>query len=225
MDKMRLRALATASLLSFLAFAPGVARAQSAQTATQIVVGAPAQANLGEPFTVQAVLADSQGHPIPKETVYFTAPETFMGVSGDMVLAEAVTNGDGQATAQLVDDFSGNTTLQAEFRGDAQYGASNATTQLSMLGDRQLYASHIGVDLPGFNVPPFGVPMASIDAPQQGLPAFIQSLWPMMNGWPVALVLLLVWGNYLFAVKFVLRVAKLGNEPEVPASGAERSQS
>lgn len=225
MDKIMLRTLALGIVLAFLGFVPGAARAQSAQTATQIIIGAPAQSNLGEPFTVQAVLADSQGHPIAKATVYFTAPETFMGVSGDMVLAEAVTNGSGQATAQLVDDFSGNTTLQAEFRGDAEYSASNATTQLSMVGDHQLYADQIGVDLPGFNVPPFGIPMASIDSPQQGISAFIQSLWPAMNGWPVALVLLLVWGNYLFAVKFVFRVAKLGKDSEEPASGGERSQS
>ncbi len=222
MDKMIIRSLTLTIAFSFLVFAPGVVRAQSPLMSTQIIVGAPAQANLGEPFTAQALLADGQGHPIPKAVVYFTAPATFLGVTGNVVLAQAVTNANGQATAQIVDDFSGTTTLQAEFKGDTQYAPSNATTQISSADDQQVYVDHIGVDIPGFNVPPFGVPVASAQSPQQGIIGFIQNLWPAMNGWPVALVLLLVWSNYFFAVTFVFRVAKLGNDAEETASTNSR---
>ena len=212
MDKITIRALIAAMVLGFLAFAPQTARAQSPLEPTQIVVGAPSQSTLGQPFTVQAVLADSQGHPISKAVIYFTAPATFFGDTNDVVLAQAVTNGNGQASAQIVDDFSGAITLSAEFRGDTQYAPSNATTQISAAGDQQVYADHIGVDIPGFNVPPVGAPQASLQS-QPGILGFITSLWPAMNGWPVFAVLFLVWSMYLLAVTFVFRVAASGKEP------------
>ncbi len=223
MDKMKfhaamLRTLVIPIALAVLIVAPRTVSAQSAQEATQISIGAPAQANLGTPLTVQALLVDSRGNPISKETVYFTTNATFLNNSGDVVLAQAVTNKDGQAVAEFTDDFSEAITLHAEFRGDAQYAASNATAQIAAVGEDQVYVDHIGVDIPGFNVPPVGAPQASIQS-QQGLAGFIRSLWPAMNGWPIAAVLLLVWATYFFAVTFVFRVAAAGREnDEDPAS-------
>ena len=159
---------------------------------------------------MQAVLADSQGHPISKAVVYFTTQQNFLGSTSDVVLAQAVTNANGQAVAEFTDNFSGAFALQAEFRGDTQYAPSNATAQIGAAAMAQVYVEHVGVDLPGFNVPPVGVPMASVQSPQAGIAGFIQSLWPAMNGWPVAAVLFLVWSMYLFAVRFVFRVAAFG---------------
>lgn len=211
MDKMIIRALIIAMVFSFLAFAPRTVRAQNPLEPTQIVIGAPAQTNLGKLLTVQAVLADSQGHPISKAVIYFTTQATFLGDSSNVVLAQAVTNRNGQAVAQFVDDFSGTLTLRAEFRGDAQYAPSSATTRIGTIGEEQVYAEHVGVDIPGFNVPPVRAPMASLQS-QQGIARFIQSLWPAMNGWPIAAVLLLVWSMYLVAVRFIFRVAVLASE-------------
>lgn len=222
MDKITIRSLIIVILLGLLIFAPQAVRAQSALTSTQILVGAPSQATLGQPLTVQAVLADGQGHPISKAVIYFTAPATFLGNTNNVVLAQAVTNKDGQASAQIVDDFSGAMTLSAEFRGDTQYAPSNATAQISAAGEQQVYNDHIGVDIPGFNVPPFGGSQASV---QSGIMGFIQNLWPAMNGWPVAAVLLIVWSMYLLAVRFVFRVATLGNEPgDSTSTDLERPQ-
>ncbi len=212
MDKITIRALITATVLGFLVFAPQTARAQSSLEPTQIIVGAPAQATLGQPLTVQAVLADSKGHPISKAVIYFTAPATFLGDTNNVVLAQAVTNAKGQASAEIVDDFSGAITLNAEFHGDTQYAPSNATASISAAGEQQVYNDHIGVDIPGFNVPPVGPAQVSVQT-QPGIMGFIESLWPAMNGWPVAAVLFIVWSMYLLAVRFVLRVAALGNEP------------
>lgn len=221
---LAIRLLACTLVLNFLVFAPQIARAQSALEPTQIVVGAPAQATLGVPLTVQALLADSQGHPISQAVIYFTAPTKFLSASSDVVLAQAVTDGKGQAVAEVSDDSSATVTLHAEFRGDAQYAPSDATVQISAAGDAQVYAEHVGVDLPGFNVPPMGAPEASLQSPQQGIAGFVQSLWPAMNGWPVAAVLLLVWSMYLFAVRFVFRVARLADEPEEsPSTDSGRS--
>lgn len=222
MDKMIIRALFVVMILTFLIVAPNIARAQGVQEPTQIVVGAAAQSKLGETLTVQAVLADSQGHPISKAVIYFTAETKFMSKTGDVVLAQALTNGNGQAVAHFVNDFSEPFTLRAEFLGDKQYAPSNATTQITIVGTGQVYVEHIGVDIPGFNVPPVSVPVASISSSQQNIPRFIESLWPAMNGWPVAAVLLLVWSMYLLTVRFVFRVAALGSEPEEKLSFEER---
>ena len=218
MDKITIKALIVALLLGFLVFAPVAVRAQSQLEPTQILVGAPSQAALGAPFTMQAVLADSKGHAISKAVIYFTEPATFLGTANNMVLAQAVTNGKGQATAQIVNDLSGTVTLNAEFRGDAQYAPSIASVQINSTGEKQLYNEHIGVDIPGFNVPPFS---ASLQ-PQTGLMGFIQGLWPAMNGWPVAAVLFIVWSMYLLAVRSIFRVAALANENEEPTSTGSR---
>ncbi len=225
MDKMTSRALVTALFIGFLVFAPQAVRAQNQLEPTQIVVGAPSQTSLGQPFTVQAVLADSKGHPISKAVIYFTAPATFLGNTNNMVLAQAVTNKDGQASAQVADNFSGTITLNAEFQGDTHYAPANATAQISATGEQQVYNDHIGVDIPGFNVPPvIGGPQVSLHS-QSGITRFIQNLWPAMNGWPVAAVLFTVWSMYLLAVRFVFRVATSGNEAgDSTSTDSERSQ-
>jgi hypothetical protein len=175
-------------------------------------------------MTVQAVLADAQGHPISKATIFFTAPASFLKETGNVVLAEAFTNADGQAVALFVDDFSGSITLTAEFRGDTQYAASNASVVLAAAGEQQVYVEHVGVDVPGFNVPPvLGPSSAALQSPRTGMAGFIQSLWPAMNGWPIAAVLFIVWSTYLFAVRFVFRVARLGSEPESGSNEPEGS--
>jgi hypothetical protein len=201
-----------AMVINFLAFAPWTVHAQNPLQTTQILIGAPATPKPGGLLTVQAVLADSQSHPISKAVVYFTTQQNFLGSTSDVVLAQAVTNASGQAVVQFTDNFSGAFALQAEFRGDTQYASSNATTQIGAAGTAQVYAEHIGVDIPGFNVPPVGVPMASIQSPQPGIAGFIQSLWPAMNAWPIAAVLFLVWSMYLLAVTFVFRVAAPGSD-------------
>ena len=224
MDKRIIRALIIGIFLTFLIFTPQTVRAQDTQEPTQIVVGAPAQSKLGETLTVQAVLADSQGHPISKEVIYFTTQATFLSKNSDVVLAQAVTNGNGQAVADFVNNFSGAFALQAEFLGDKQYASSKATIQIGTAGEGQVYVEHVGVDIPGFNVPPVSAPMASIQSSQHGISRFIQSLWPAMNGWPVAAVLFLVWSMYLLAVKFVFRIAALGSKPEeLPPFDSRRS--
>ena len=209
---MIIRILVFAMIFILPAFAPHSARAQSQQEPTQISVGAPAQSNVGERLTVQAVLVDSHGNPIPKETVYFTTQADFLHNSGDVVLAQAMTNNKGQAVAEFTDDFSSTITLQAEFRGDDQYSSSNATTQISIAGQNQVYAEHVGVNIPGFNVPPGMPPMASVQLPELNAWHFIANLWPAMNAWPIAAALIIVWSLYLVAVRFMFGIAASKNE-------------
>ncbi len=223
MDKRIVRSLAVAMLLVTLGLTSQAARAQTALKPTMIIVGAPATAQLGQLVTVQAVRVDSQGHPISKAVVYFTTKAKFLGDGGVVVLAQAVTNSKGQAVAEFTDDSSGTLALQAEFRGDDEYAPSNAAAQVAAAGQQQVYEDHVGVDLPGFNVPPMGAQRAAVGT-QRGISGFIAGLWPMMNGWPVFAVLLLVWSLYFFAVTFVFRVARLaGEDAESSSAGSRRA--
>jgi hypothetical protein len=220
-----IRALVITMVFILPAFAPHAARAQSQQEPTQISVSAPAQSNVGQRLTVQAVLVDSRGNPISKATVYFTTQADFLHNSGDVVLAQAVTNNKGQAVAQFTDDFSGTITLQAEFRGDTQYASSNTATQIDIAGQHQVYAEHVGVEIPGFNVPPGIPPMASVQMPELNAWRFIANLWPAMNAWPIAAALIIVWSLYLVAVSFVLRIAASKNEDKGSAFLADQRRS
>lgn len=209
--------------LALFALGPQSARAQSALEGTQIMIGAPAQADLGAPLTVQALLTDSQGHPIAKAVIYFTAQKTFLHRTGDEVITQAVTNGSGQAVATFTDDFSGAITLNAEFRGDTQYAPSVASAPVATSGEQQVYAEHVGVDLPGLNVPPVSRSMAAVQSPLASVWRFVLGLWPAMNGWPLAAALLLVWANYFLAVTFVFRLAALGSKPDDAVADSRRS--
>jgi len=222
MDKMKtlrkfaglaLRGLVLTNAVILAGLAPWAVHAQAALQPTQIVVGAPAQSAAGGPLTVQAVLADGQGHPISRAVIYFTTTASFLKDTGTVVLAQAVTNAEGQAVAQFMNDSAGPLALSAEFRGDSQYAPSNAAAQIAVTGQGQVYVEHVGVDLPGFNVPPvLGASKAAVQSTGTGMAGFIQSLWPAMNGWPLAAVLFIVWSMYLFAIRFVFRVARLGAE-------------
>lgn len=223
MDKITTKVLIVTLLLGFLVFVPMAVHAQSQLEATHILVGAPSQAALGEPFTMQAVLADSKGHAISKADVYFTETATFLGDTNNMVMAQAVTNAKGQVTAQITNDQSGTITLNAEFRGDTQYAPSTESVQVTVTGVKQLYNEHIGVDIPGLNTPPFAGSLQGSLQRQPGIVGFIEGLWPAMNGWPIAFVLFIVWSMYLLAVRSIFRVAALANEKDEPVAAGSRS--
>ncbi len=220
-----LRALFIPLVLLVPALMPGAARAQSAQEPTRISIGAPAQANAGESLTVQAVLVDSRGAPLPKETVTFTTKTAFLSGSSDVVLAQAVTNKAGQAVARFAYDFPGVITLNAEFGGDSQYAPSSAAAQVAAGGEGQVYADQVGVDIPGFNVPPVvGGPVASVGT-SSSLQAALARLWPAMNAWPIAAALIVVWSLYFRAVTFLFRIARPdGDAGETKPADRRRSQ-
>jgi hypothetical protein len=202
-----LRMTLYAALLTFALVLPTDVLAQGLQEETAIQVGVPSQAYLGARTTVQAVLADSAGKPIAKEVVYFMVPASFLTGSGDMVVAQAVTNQNGQAVADFENDLEGSLDLRAEFRGDDQYAPSNATAQLSVSGVGQVYIQQAGVQIPGLNQPPSAPSGAALTRPFPQVTQNVPNLWPSMSGWPIALVLLAVWSLYVFVVGLVFRIA------------------
>jgi cytochrome c553 len=201
-----------AMLLAWLT--PGLAWAQSGTEATTITLGAPATAPLGQRITVQALLVDSAGRPISKAKVDFTLPMSFLTGSGNMVVAEVITNKDGQAVADLENRSTGTITLRAEFHGDDQYAASSAAAQVNVTGDEQLYAEDIGVHIPLFNAP------LALNA--GGNVTFIgAALWPSMTGWPIAAVLIIIWSLYLLVVTRIFSLAAAYGDGELdPKTGS-----
>jgi Bacterial Ig-like domain (group 1) len=186
---------------------PNAAKAQAAKEPSSLRIGAPDHANLGEQITAQAVLVDSTGRPISKATIYFVAPASFLSGSGDMVLAEEVTNKNGQAVTDFTNGLAGSLTLRAEFHGDDRYAPSEASAQIDVRGDAQLYVEEVGVHIPGLNeAPPMPVG-ASLHQPFGGVTPDVQALWPSLSGWPIALVLMLVWSLYIFAIVLIFRIA------------------
>lgn len=224
MDAMK-RGLTLAAISILLMLTPRAAQAQNPQELTQMSIGAPAQMSLGERVTVQAVLVDRRGNRIPKATVYFTTRATFLNHDDDVVLAQAVTNQAGQAVAQFQNDFSGTITLRAGFRGDDRYAPSSVMTQIRAVGDEQVYVEHVGVDIPGLNVPPVIAPMAAVQSPARGVSLFVEGLWPSMTGWPIAAALIVVWSLYFFAVTLVFRVAAPESESQESTFVADRRRS
>lgn len=212
MDTLRGRIPITAVLLVLSMLLPTAALAQGAQEATSIQVGVPSQVYLGAPTTVQAVLADETGKPINKALIYFVIPAAFLTGSGDMVVAQAITNQNGQAVAEFENNLDGSISMRAEFRGDDRYAPSNATAQFTVVGDGQVYVQQAGVQIPGLNQPP-GAPMsASLARPFAGMTENVPNLWPSMSGWPIALVLMTIWALYVFVVALIFRIAAPGRK-------------
>ncbi len=199
-----------AALALLITTTAGMALASGEPTAMSI--GAPESAWLGQEVTLQVLLVGSDGRPVPNAEVLFVAPANFMGVSADAFLGKATTDKEGLAVMRLRVTQAGRFTLQAEFRGDDRFAPSQASTVIAVEGDAQLYAEGAGVHLPGINTPP---PLAPSLFASLGPAATVATgLWPSLSGWPIALVLLVVWGLYAFAVAMTFKVVRSGAAAE-----------
>ncbi len=196
------------------------ALAQGSQEATSIRIGAPAKLELGQRATIQVVLVDSAGKPIAKARVLFISPLTFLNRSGDVVVAQTITNKEGQAIIEYETRSAGAITLSAEFRGDERYAPSNATVQINVTGSEQLYVEHVAVHIPGLNTPPFINPMISV-SPGSGEAFYIAALWPAMTGCPIAAMLIVVWSLYIFVAVLIFRVAAASDRQNSASPASE----
>ena len=212
----RLVCAVCASWLLLAWLAPGVAGAQRAAEVTRLIIGAPSTAALGQPITVQAVLVDSTGHPISKAIIDFTLPVEFLTGSGNMVLAETVTDKAGRVQAEITNRTSGAVTLQAEFHGNAEYAATSAAAPISVTGDDQQYAEDIGLHIPLFTAPP------SLTA-GGNVTVIGAALWPSMTGWPIAAVLIVIWALYGLVVFRIFQLARANSAAPDGAPSQTRS--
>lgn len=196
---MRRIAAATLAALALTALAPAAALADD-PAATSIRIAVPPTAHLGEMAEVQAQVVDGAGKPVADAEVLFTAPLGFLASAGDVVLADARTGTDGIATTEIDLRTAGALAITAAYAGDAQHAGSSATATITVEGAAQLYAQGAGVKLPGLNSVPTapGTSTALVDG--------LASLWPRLSGWPVALVLMIVWSLYASVVVTLFRI-------------------
>jgi hypothetical protein len=199
-------AVAVALLIAALALPARTARAQTpGGLPTAIAVAAPASAPLGQKVVVKAKLVDAQGNAFPKARVDFTSPAEFLNTEGDMVVASALTDDSGVATAEFQVRRSGALTIKAVFRGDGTYAPSEAAANLNVTGTAQLYSQQILPSVPGINQSPVGQ-FATAGGTR----------W-LLTGWPIAAVLMIVWSSYATAVFFMSRIASSAGEGEEAA--------
>lgn len=198
---LRILLFASALLAMASLFVPAVGAEGTEKTAMAIAV--PANANLGQRVSLQARLVSASG-PIAKAKVSFVIPTTFLNNSGDVVVAEAVTDSDGLAATDFEARSTGSLNVKAQFRGDDRYAASEASAPVEVAGSQQLYVQEAGIQLGGLNAAPIG---------QTGA-------WPhwALSGWPIAAVLIIVWSLYGTAVYFMSRISA---DADQPASGTQ----
>lgn len=194
----RIFAAALATLV-LAALSPGAALADG-PTATTTRIAVPPNADLGGAAQVQAQVVDAAGKPVTDVTVLFTAKLGFLETSGDVVLADAKTDRSGVATADVDLRTEGTLALTAVFKGDAQHAGSSASASIDVRGSAQLYAQAAGVKLPGLNEAP------TTPGSSAALLPSLSSLWPRLSGWPVALVLMIIWSFYASVVVILFRI-------------------
>ncbi|HEY5476832.1 MAG TPA: Ig-like domain-containing protein [Tepidiformaceae bacterium] len=193
--RLRIGACLVAAAVAALASVGGVSAAGTQQAT--LVVTAPATANLGDQVTVTAKLTSAAGS-LVKETVQFAIPTTFLNGSGDMVVAQAVTDGQGQASATFEARSTGALQLKGVFAGDNTYApvTAAASSTMTVTGNQQLYVPDIGIALRGLNTTPTGQATGFAH-------------W-FLSGWPIGAVLTLIWSMYATAVYFMSRVVAEG---------------
>lgn len=175
---------------------------------TDITVSAPATVTLGDQVTLQARLV-SGSRPLSQAHVFFSLPTSFLGASGDEMLADVVTDSDGLAKADFQARSTGAVTVKAQFRGDASYAPSESGASMQVSGSQQLYAEKESISLQGWN----RAPLAS-------------GSWPhwALSGWPIAAVLIVVWSMYGVAVYFMSRISAAADDLDSVASATEVGQ-
>lgn len=198
------RSLAVPFTFALLAMLGAAARAEGEPTTIGVAV--PAAAELGQAVEVQARLTDGSGSPLAKRLIEFTTTLAFLSGEGEVVLADARTDDKGVATAEFEARTAGRIVVQAVFRGDDRYAQASAERELSVAGDMQLFAQHAGVHLPGFNAGPAAIPLLLEGSPVVGLIEGTWALWPLMSGWPIALVLMIIWSLYGSVVVQLFRI-------------------
>jgi molybdopterin-containing oxidoreductase family membrane subunit len=205
--RRRVGAAAGAGLLTLLmvggtaaGFILGSQASADGRTATQITVAVPGQVALGQTIEAQARLLDGTGTPIAKAIIQFTVPLAFLVSSSDVVLAQATTDKSGIADVRFDIRTSGALEVHAVYAGDDHYAPGTAVAPVTVNGDQQLYVQHAGVPVPGLNEAPSQVSAAD-------------SLWPGLSGWPIALVLIVVWSLFAFVAVLVARIARVQEVP------------
>ena len=158
--------------------------------ATKVAFALPAQATIGQQISAQARLTDAAGAPIANAQIKFTEVQAFLGNETRVLIADGLTDATGTVTVTFDLRTEGEHQIRAGFSGDDRYAFSNATAAIQLAPAGQLYVQSAGVRVPGLN---------------DGL---LTGLFPRLSGWPIGLVLIVVWSLYMYVAVLVARISR-----------------
>lgn len=173
----------------------------------------PTSVMLGETLKAQVALSGPDGAPINGAAIDVSTAVTFLNTQSNVIVGQGHTDSAGVASVEWEPRSTGNLTLTAAFGGNNRFAAATANATLVVRGDSQLYEQQAGVVVPGLNAAPGSTAMAALP------PAQI-SPWPKLSGWPLVVVLAIVWSLYGRAVWNLFRIARAGERE--PATGGAR---
>jgi hypothetical protein len=186
--------------------APAVpASSSAAQPKPELTLSVPATANLDANIVLRAVLVDANAKPVSGAALDFASTAKFLNTAGSVVFAHSVTDTQGTASVDWQPRSAGSLSLTASFAGDQHLGAVTATAVVQVGGDQPLYQQQAGVSVPGLNAAPRISTMVSLTP--------TVNPWPRLSGWPVVIVLLIVWSLYARVVLFMFTLAR-GHAPQ-----------
>jgi hypothetical protein len=149
---------------------------------------------------IRAVLAGPDGQPVDRGAVDFSTSASFLNTTGKVVFAHAVTNSQGAVSVDWQPRSAGSIKVDAIFAGDQRFASAKTTAAVEVKGDQQLYQQEAGVVLPGLNSAPAFTRTAAL--------APVANPWPRISGWPLVVVLLIVWSLYARAVSCLFTIAR-----------------
>jgi Ni/Fe-hydrogenase subunit HybB-like protein len=173
---------------------------------TRIALAFPAEAHIGQRIQAQARLTDAQGAPVTGAHIRLTTTIEFLGASSRTTLAEEVTDAAGEVMFDVDLRAEGTFDVRAAFSGNDRYGPSSATAKIALSGSEQLYVQEGGIKVPALNEAPIVAGTAASD--RTGVAPFLSGLWPALSGWPIALVLMIVWGLYGYVAILAARISR-----------------
>jgi hypothetical protein len=194
-----MKSIAVKAMLASVALGAAVFALAGTASASHVnaVITVPDQATVGQPVEVQAALryAD-EGLPVKSTPVTFFTDASFGGVTGDVVLGQAVTDEDGVATLTYEPRSASEHQIRVEYLPPGETEPEVVTRSISVVdGGSQLYRSTAGVEIPGLNV------------------------------WLLIAVVSGVWAILLSVALRVIAIARAGGDAEpVPASAARLGQ-
>lgn len=122
-------------------------------THVEVEVVGPNALQVGQPAELQLALRSAEdGLPIANAPVTVYAHASFAGVSGDIVLGQAMTDESGVALVNFEPRAAGEHELRIEYLAPGDGEPEVAATTVSVNGAAQLYQSASGIQVPGLNV-------------------------------------------------------------------------
>ena len=180
-----MRPVAIRATLISLAVGAALSAVAGGANASQVSIGisAPEQAAVGDRIEVSATLQSTDdGRPLADTPVIFYTRGSIGGVTSDVELGRAVTDGEGIATLSYQARAAGEREIRVEYLAPGESEPQFASATISVTGAPQLHRSVSGVQI------------------------------PVLNSWLIIGVMTTVWSILFFVALRTIAIAGAGSE-------------